>query len=137
MSRITKFDNLPVIDAKHPIKIVVNARDVSNADNKNPADCVLARACRRNLDVPEVRIHLSRAYVRANKGNWTRYIVPQSARSEIIAFDRGGKFETGEFVLTPPTKSTRLGQPSRKSGPSGTKKRRSMRIIKNVRARAM
>lgn len=131
-----KFDGLPVVDAKHPIKIIVNQNDIDKANNKNPADCALARACRRNMSVPEVRIHLSRAYVRANKGNWTRYLVPQSARSEIVAFDRGGKFEKGEFFLLPPTKSTKLGQKSRGSGPS-TSKRRKMRIIHNVRARAM
>lgn len=132
-----KFDGLPVIDAKHPIKIIVNRNDVDKANNKNPADCALARACRRNLDVPEVRIHLSRAYVRANKGNWTRYVVPATARTEIIAFDRGGKFEVGEFTLLPPPVSKRLGaNKGAKPGKGGGTKRRKMRILTNVRARA-
>lgn len=90
MSKIRVIDGLPVQDAKHPIKLVISDRDIKGASVKEPLDCVVSRACRRQLHAQEVRVHLSRIYVRANKGNWIRYHTPGNIRTEIIAFDRGG-----------------------------------------------
>ncbi len=91
--------HLPIIDAKRPVTLVITKRDVTTADTKEPAHCVVAKACRRMMNAAEVRVHLSRTYVRANEGNWTRFFTPRSLRQEIIAFDRGGKFEPGQYQL--------------------------------------
>lgn len=97
------IDGKPVLDAKRPITLNITKGDIDKADRKEPADCAVARACRRELHAKEVRVHLARIYVRMNDGNWQRFMTPKAMRSEIIAFDRGGSFEPGEFVLTPPT----------------------------------
>lgn len=104
------IDGLPVIDAKRPLKITVNKKDIEKADVKKPDTCAFAQACKRELKVKEVRVHLGRVYLRQNESNWVRYFTPSNLRSEIIAFDRGGKFIAGEFVLPNPTPTGKLGK---------------------------
>lgn len=129
----TQIDGKPIINAKKPIKIVINKNDISKADVKEPADCAVARACRRELHAKEVRVHLGRVYLRINDGNWTRYMTPKPLRAEIIAFDRGGVFEPGEYQLlaVEPSKQKRTSEksPRKKKG----KPRSKPHIITNVR----
>lgn len=134
MSRVTKIDGIPVIDAKRPLTLFVTTWDISRATRKEPNCCALARACSRQLHVKEARIHLGRIYLRMGD-HWVRYLTSQSARAEIIAFDRGGKFSPGEFHLHPVWQSERAGT-KRASGPRKTKgvKRSAPRIVRDVRA---
>ncbi len=104
------IDGKPVIDAKRPITITVNPKDIATADIKKPDSCAFAQACRRELKVKEVRVHLGRVYLRNNENNWVRYLTPHNLRNEIIAFDRGGKFIAGEFQLMAPTPTKKLGK---------------------------
>lgn len=102
--KVKGIDGKPVIDAKRSLVLHITANDIAKADRKEPADCAVARACRRDLHAKEVRVHLGRVYIRFNEGNWQRYRTPKSLRSEIIAFDRGGTFSPGEHVLPIPDK---------------------------------
>lgn len=138
---LKQIDGLPIIDAKRPLTLNITERDIKGADVQDPADCVVARACRRELLAKEVRVHLGRVYVRTNKGNWNRYITPKAMRTEIIAFDRGGKFEPQSFELKTPSEAkqasgTRQGTRSRyknsRNNPN-RKKRRSPIVVRNVR----
>jgi hypothetical protein len=133
--KIKEIDGLPVIDAKRPITITITKSDVDKADVKEPAGCAVARACRRDLHAIEARVHLARVYVRTNKGNWTRYMTPRSMRSEIVAFDRGGQFEPGEFTLSAPSATKVLGKRRGGSKPfvKRGKKRKPPHVITNVR----
>lgn len=137
MSR-NSIDGLPIIDAKRPIKLHVTAADIGKADLKEPHNCAVARACRRDLHALEARIHLGRVYVKTNPGSWTRYITPKPMRAEIIAFDRGGHFEAGEFVLSAPSPNKLLGKrrgtmTNTNKKKSQQKKRKSPHVVKNVR----
>lgn len=103
------IDDMPVIDAKRAMKLIVTADDVKGADRKKPNACALAQACLHQPGVKEVRIHLSRAYVRHNDNNWQRFMVSPRLRAEIVAFDRGGRFQPGEYTLE-------RGQPAKSLG---------------------
>ncbi len=132
------IDGKPIFDAKKSIRIEVNNNDISRADRKEPADCAMARACRRSLHAKEVRVHLGRVYVRQNEGNWQRYLTSPALRTEIISFDRGGGFQSGEYVLRAPQATKRLGADSRKrlkrKRKSGSKTRQAPKhIFKDVR----
>lgn len=107
---LKQIDGLPILDAKKALVLTINDNDINKADRKEPADCAVARACRRDAHVKEVRVHLGRIYARQNEGNWLRYMTPRSLRSEIIAFDRGGKFAPGEYTLAAPTPSKKTGK---------------------------
>src|SRR5262245_20886375 len=102
MKRIKEIDGLPVIDAKKPLVLTITEADIQRADVKEPSKCAVARACHRALHAIEARVHLARIYIRANKGNWVRYMTPRAMRAEIIAFDRGGRFQPNTFRLAPP-----------------------------------
>lgn len=134
MSKIEKINQLPIINAKRPLKIEITPRDIKSANRKNPSSCVVSQACKGMEHIEEIRTHLSRTYVRSNEGNWVRYITPRALRDEIIAFDRGGSFEPGTYVLEAPPKSKSTGkqQGSKKRTKTG-KKRRSAHVISNVR----
>lgn len=132
------LDGLPVLNAKRGVKLHVIDNDIKRADRKVPEDCVVARTCRRQMHAKEVRVHLGRVYVRQNAGNWLRYMTPRSLRTEIISYDRGGRFEPGEYHLSAPTPT------ARKAGHQGSawarpkkgrkgKKRRPMHVVTDVR----
>lgn len=133
--RIKGIDGKPVIDAKRPIKLHITPKDISGGDPKHPESCAAARALLREQHCKEVRIHLGRVYVRSNESNWQRYITPKNLRSEIIAFDRGGAFEPGEFVLAAPQPAKKLGKRRGGSSPfrRSSKKRRAPTVVNNVR----
>lgn len=130
-----QIDNLPIIDAKMPISLSITQKDIDSARVKAPNACAAAVACKKKLHAREVRVHLSRIYVRYNDQNWMRYMTPRSLRSEIVAFDRGGKFEAGDFVLSAPQPSKKLGTERESYVKTGkrAKTRRPAKHIKNVR----
>lgn len=134
---VTNINGLPIIDAKRPLVVHVTAEDIAHADRKEPDDCAMARAVRRDCHAKEVRVHLGRVYVRSNQGNWVRYMTPPSLRAEIVAFDRGGSFEPGEFVLGAPQPSRRTTQQQGSTTSQRPKKlqrpRRPPHIMTNVR----
>ncbi len=139
---IKSIDGLPVIDTKHPMTITVTQRDIDKADPKHPESCAAARACVRQAHALEARVHLGRVYVKTNEDHWVRFITPPTLRSEIIAFDRGGVFEPGKYVLKKPTPSQRASAGRHQGGPAPykpkaerkrAKKRRSPTVVKNVR----
>jgi hypothetical protein len=136
------IDGLPIIDGKKAIKLTITPNDIAKADRKESADCAVARACRRELHAKEVRVHLTRVFVRMNEGNWQRFATPPAMRSEIIAFDRGGSFEPGEFVLSPPvgrdkaTGKRQGGKPKFKHARQNPnrKKRKTPHVVTDVRS---
>lgn len=131
-----KIEGLQVIDAANGIKIRVTPRDIEAATQKDPKNCAFAKACKRELDVAEARIHKSRVYLRSGTMNWVRFMAPPGLREEIIALDRGGKFEPQEFELKAPTPSTRLGISHKQTAPKkrkGGPKRKRPHILVDVR----
>lgn len=140
MIKLREIDGLPVVDAKSPITLHITADHVKRASRKRPNSCAIAQTCLARPGVKEVRIHLSRAYIRSGLANWKRFFVSKTLRSEIIAFDRGGRFSPGDYILHVATKSHKLG--AMRGGESGqTKphetrgknKRRSPHIVTDVR----
>lgn len=126
----------PVFDAKKPLSIKVTADDIKRADTKEPGNCAMARACKRDLHVEEARVHLTRVYIKPyGAKQWTRYATPPDLRAEIIAFDRGGKFLPGEFKLKHIKPSDRLGarKDKRKRGNTGKTKARGYTHMRDVR----
>lgn len=135
------IDGLPVKDARRNVRITITPDDVKKARRKKPNTCAIAQTCLRQPDVKEVRIHLSRAYMRKNGKEWERFLVPRTLRSEIIAFDRGGRFAPGEYVLYRPSKATKLGQQTGSSAGQtqphstrGKRKRRPHHVVTDVRS---
>jgi hypothetical protein len=133
-----QIDGFPVVDAKASLKLEVTRADCNAATRKDPGCCAVAKACGRELKIKGVRVHLSRLYLLVGKA-WTRYIVDNSLRSELIAFDRGGKFQPGVYTFLPPPPSKVIGSKI-KSGPRLTKGKprtvRSYKSVKGVRAAA-
>ena len=133
-----QIDGFPVVDAKRPLKLEVTRADCNAATRKNPGCCAVAKACGRELKIKGVRVHLSRLYLLAGK-TWTRYIVHNSMRSEIIAFDRGGKFQPGVYTFAAPSPSKLIGSKIKK-GPKLTKGKpltvRTYKSVQGVRAAA-
>jgi hypothetical protein len=126
-------ENMPVIDAKKPLTIRITKQDIAGANTKDPEQCVAARALKRQCKFDVAEVHLGRVFVRSNKGNIQRYMTPKSLRDELVAFDRGGQFETGEYTLIPPKGTQKLGY-KKPTGPKKKRgKKRSYHVVKNVR----
>jgi hypothetical protein len=132
------IDGLPIRNAAESLLLHITGADIKNARPKRPDFCVVAMAIKREMRAREVRVHLGRVYVRT-AAHWTRYITPGSLRTEIISFDRGGRFALGVHTLGKfgPVKRAKAGktQGTRKPGkykPSG-KKRRAYHAVRDVR----
>lgn len=138
---LKSLDSLPIIDAPRSLEVHILPSDIEGATTKDPSGCVVARSLCREHHVAEARIHLGRVYIRQTKNSktWVRYITPPAMRSEIIAFDRGGTFVPGIFLLRAPQPTKRLGKArgsltsKTKPRPRRPKKRRSPTVILDVR----
>ena len=123
-----------VIDATKPARIHVTKHDTTEGDTKNPSSCAAARAAKSDIaNCLSARVHIGRVYIEGPK-YWTRYQTPESLRTEIIAFDKGGTFQPGEYTLRPPAPSNRRDNGSNhksKKRPSAVKSpRKAIRIAK-------
>jgi hypothetical protein len=114
-----------VEDADEPMVLIVLASDIKAANRKDPGSCAIACAARRTFNTKEVRVHLSRIYVR-DGDVWLRYMTPKSLRTEIVAYDRGGSFEPGEHWLAAPPPSKQTGR--MQGTPTSQNKRRRRRV---------
>lgn len=108
-----KVKGVRVVDATKPLRLSITDEDCKYGNKKEHHTCAAAVALLRQGEGAEVRVHVSRAYVKRGR-KWVRYKVPASMRAEIIAFDRGGTFSPGEFVLSPVQDSVKLGKPKAK-----------------------
>ena len=142
MTVITTIEGLPVINAKKPIMLHVTPEDIKAARKHSPGNCAVAKACIREWKVKEVRVHLSRIYIRCNEKNWVRYHTPSPMRNEIISYDRGGDFLPSVFTVKPVSPSQRTGKRqgtnTDKNDKSRTlrKKRKAYTVVKGVRVAA-
>lgn len=92
-----------VVDAKRPAFIKITPRDVKEGDNKNPSSCAAAKAAKHSIpECISARVHIGRVYIEQEK-QWIRYDTPDALRTEIIAFDKGGSFQPGEYKLRAPS----------------------------------
>lgn len=131
--RHMKINGLPVKDGKALITLVVTANDVKRASIKDPTKCAAVRACKRALGASEARVHVGRTYLRYN-GHWERYLTSKPLRTEIVAFDRGGKFSPGEYSLLKmqPSRKGDVSRDSRKNR-NPKAKRRKYHVLTNIR----
>lgn len=125
MAKITKIEGKPVKDAKRALTVVITHADVKQGAKKNQHSCAAAVSLCRQFEAAQV--HVTRTYVKKN-GKWYRYYTPAALRSEIVSFDRGGKFEPGVYTLAkcyaPQTQGARATRAYSKSGKPGKNKRK-------------
>jgi hypothetical protein len=101
------IDGLPVKNMTKPIKLTITAADCKRGKSKLPNSCAAALAAARQVpNCAEARIHLNRAYLRIGKV-WWRGKIPNALRTEIAAFDKGGEFSPGEYMVMPLSPSER------------------------------
>ena len=130
-----KIDGLPVVDAKKTLHVEVLPTDIKKATRKDAYGCVMAVAVERTTG-RETKIGLSRAYVKNEKNPkrkfWERHIVEGRVTREVIAYDRNGDFAEGEYTLSKPYPSNKLGithYPSLPTAKRGTKGPRRVRHV--------
>ena len=122
---LKSIEGLPIHDATKDVVITVTATEAKHNGGRLKADdCPIARACKRALGASRVFVHRSRVYIKNGANHYTRYMPSAALRLELIAFDRGARFQGGEFVLRRPRKSEKLGadrlkqrDPKRQTGP--------------------
>lgn len=106
------FEGLPVEEADAQLIVMASEGDAKGAERSDPANCALARACKRLYDSTAVLFFRTRAYIdlpnEKGKRVVKRFLLSDSARAAVVRFDRTGEFPPAGFVLAPPTKSQRL-----------------------------
>lgn len=102
-----KINGKKVVDARKSIMLTISKSDVTNGQIKKPDSCAIALACKRHFGAISAKVHLSRTYVELDN-KWVRFHTPDALRTEIISFDRGKKFEEGEYKIPAIRPSARL-----------------------------
>jgi hypothetical protein len=96
-----RIDGLPVGNGTFPLTLEVTAADVKTGAPKNPNACAIAVAAVRQIKgVTAAKVHLGVLYLMQN-GKWRRWHVSGPARTELIVFDRGGRFAPGRYDFLP------------------------------------
>lgn len=132
-----KIEGKKVVDAKGKLQLQITPQDVKNGTKRAPDACAAAKACIRQLGASSAKVHLSRTYVEF-PDKWVRYHTPQALRTEIISFDRGERFEAGDYALSPMQAAKRTGkrQGSNKPVSKAPKKRAKAHRVTGVRGHA-
>ncbi len=103
-----------IVNATKPIRISVTAKDSAKASKKDPNNCALAVACKRQKLAEAVIIGIGVSYL-ISGDTATRYRTSHGVGREITSFDRHHDFAAGEDYLLasikPQRKRTR--KPSR------------------------
>jgi hypothetical protein len=137
-----RINGTPVRDAKQKIVLTITPQDVKSGAKKNSNSCAAANALCRQEGCEAAKVHMSRAYIKKGK-TWYRFAVPLALKNEVLAFDRGGAFEPGEYILAPVQPSIRLGAPrsdkpdtrGKRNHKSEGKRKRPYHVVSGVRAR--
>lgn len=111
----TTFDGLPIKDGDSKLLLTVHTEDVDTATGgqKDAMNCILAKACQRQMHSATVAFFRTVAYIehadaQGQRGVY-RYMLSPEARAIIEAFDRGKRVK-GEVCieLLPPPPSHSL-----------------------------
>lgn len=139
-----KINGKPVVNAKRRVTLHISAKDTVAGAVKDPGACAAARAAIREVpNCTAARIHLGRAYI-FQKDKWLRYKTTDALRSEIIAFDRGGRFAPGSYDLRPlspsdmaPKVKNFISSDTNRATPGSplSKNPRKLHVVKGVRRR--
>ena len=97
------------IDATKSITLNITKNDCTLASRKDHANCVISRACMKRTG-SDVLVYVSRVYIKQTYSDiWERYIVTNTLRTQVVAFDQGGDFLEGTYTLNAPGSCKRLG----------------------------
>lgn len=126
LKQLVEENNLKIVDAKRDLIVEVKNCD-TKAARKAPQHCAFAQACKRQEKNIGAAVFLrSMAYIQRGD-KLVRYRIPSSVSKEIVAFDRGGKLEPGEYYLRKITPSyTRTGYSKRKKAYKLGKRKRTV-----------
>lgn len=116
-----------VVDAKEPIVVEVTPADTRSAKVRNHQACAMAVACKRAEGADGVIVSMSMAYV-INGPLATRYRLPQSVIREVVSFDREAGFDLGEYQLSPPVPTGKLGAVRGSNGKHTGEKKKIKRV---------
>lgn len=90
-----------VVNGTRRVKLHITAADIK-AKKGDPQNCAAAKAALRQVpNCVAARVHVGRVYLLKDDGKWHRYMTPDALRTEIVSFDRGGKFIPGDYELVP------------------------------------
>ena len=102
--------------ADSALGVIVSAEDTEKAEANrgNPAACAMALAVGRQAGVVGAVINRSISIVAHSDGTAIRYKTPNRTYSALYAFDMGGVFEPGVYVLGPMSGAYSLAEAERR-----------------------
>ena len=96
-----------VVDAEDPIEVDVTPADCEHAVSRNPNECALARALKREYRADAAIIVVSSSFL-IKKNKCIRYATGEHIARELVSFDRHRDFEPGHYTLRPQRPSERM-----------------------------
>jgi hypothetical protein len=132
------IDGMPIKDSVKSVVLHITRKDIKLGAKKSPERCAAALAAKRDMHADEARVHLGRTYLRFGK-KWVRYLTSGSLKAEIIAFDRGGSFSPGDYLIHkmgPAKRASGRQSMSEKTRKHPIKRRGPYHVFVGVRRRA-
>lgn len=128
-----KVSGKPIIDATGPAILCVNSKDVSGSTAKDPTNCALARAVKRNYKTVLNAYFFRSVCWLEYEDKMVRYALPVSVQKEIVAFDRSQRMEPGNYRLRPPQPSARRENIKKRSRKFASEKGRGNQGSTNIK----
>lgn len=127
-----------LVDAKRDLILTVTDSDIKSAKPMNKAACAAANALCRQEKFKQAWVHKTKTYVQLKDGTWERYVTPDDLYFEIMVFDRHGQMAAGEYKLTAPKGTQKLGAHQKPKGKAKKTARlpNPIHVITNVRENA-
>ena len=102
------WDGVPVRDAENDLRVIIKPCDVDRAVQKDPGQCVFARACKRSFGARKVLFLRTVAYVERPDDDGQmkveRFLMSPPVQELIKDFDMGNEvIPHGGFLLQAPT----------------------------------
>ncbi|HTE35727.1 MAG TPA: hypothetical protein VK630_04210 [Reyranella sp.] len=124
-----KIDDMQVDNASMAVRLTITKEDIAKGARRNANSCAIVQAALRQTKATAGKAHRNVCYLMIG-GKWLRFKVPAYLRIEQIAFDRGGRFWPGDYVLEPVPTRALLALPKRApSSPGAPKRRREKRTF--------
>lgn len=97
-----------VFDSRKAVEIEVQAHDAVIGKEKQPTECALARAAKRQYQADGAIIGMNYSYI-IKGARAVRFHTPVTVQREITSFDRHRDFAPGRYKLSPVSRSQSLG----------------------------
>ena len=109
------WGNVEIKDATSDLTFAITQEDIDSSIPNDPAQCSMAQAVKRACQAPQALVWRTTTYIRMSENSVLRFTNSQKLKEKVIyPLDKGDIPEKGFYTLKAPSRSEKLGEPSKR-----------------------